>query len=169
MLRRKHERDKVNWEKYRKYRNYTVKLRKTSIRKYIEICTVNAGSPEFWKTIKPLISDKMCVSDNITLLENDVIVNKPDDVCNIMNNYFVNMAGDIGSSDCNRCITTDTVLNGIIDEYESHESVQFIRNNHQAYYSFEFAPVTSDCVYKLTKLNVKKSTGLVQIIFLLNY
>ena len=80
---------KTYWQAYRKYRNYTVKLRKQSISKYVQKCTGNRGSTEFWKIVKPLISDKCRGNDNITLLEDGEIINKPYNVSNIMNNFLV--------------------------------------------------------------------------------
>ena len=73
-----------------------VKLRKQSIGRYIQNCTVNTGSTEFWKTIKPLISDRSHTNDNITLMENGQIVDNANDLSDVMNSYFVNMAKDIG-------------------------------------------------------------------------
>ena len=62
-----------NWENYRKYRNLVVKLRKKSIKNYYmqTRCSISRDSKEFWRNIKPLISDKAQVSvEQITLLEN---------------------------------------------------------------------------------------------------
>ena len=61
MLRRKYfnHKSNVNWEGYRKQCNLVVKLRKKSLNQYTkDKCTGQAGSKEFWKTIKPLMSDK---------------------------------------------------------------------------------------------------------------
>ena len=49
--------------------------------------------------MKPLISDKTKGSDEITLLENDCIVNDKMLVADILNNYYVNVTRDIGVAD----------------------------------------------------------------------
>ena len=66
MLRRKYYKLKslANWERYRKQRNLVVKLRKKSLNQYTkDKCIGQAGTQQFWKTVKPLISDK-CKNDN---------------------------------------------------------------------------------------------------------
>ena len=70
MLRRKYTRDnsKENWDSYRKQRNRVVKLRKISMSKYVHKCTEATGSVDFWKTVKPLISDRCTGNDRITLV-----------------------------------------------------------------------------------------------------
>ena len=63
---------------------------------------MNVGNgKDFWKTIKPLMSDKcLAGSENITLLENDNIVNNPTKVGNILNEYYINVTKkDIGPYD----------------------------------------------------------------------
>ncbi len=163
MLRRKYYRNKTNanWLLFRNARNHVTKLRKLSIGKYIEKCSQNAGSTMFWKSVKPLISDKGCDRDNITLLENDVITNKPEEVSEILNNYFVNMACDIGSSSNNNAICEQDSLFDIISEYENHPSCIFIKNkNLSKSRFFDLQLVSTDTVRReLKNLNPKKAVG----------
>ena len=42
----------------------------------------------FWKVIKPSFSDKACGSENITLIENEEIINNEKEICGIFNNFF---------------------------------------------------------------------------------
>ena len=46
----------------------------------------------FWKTVKPLFSSKGDnVMNDVILMENNAIENDPDNVSNIMNEYYVNI------------------------------------------------------------------------------
>ena len=163
MLRRKFDKcnTQQNWALYRYYRNRVVNLRKQSIGRYIQKCTVNTGSTEFWKTIKPLISDRSHANDNVTLMENGEIVNNADDLCDVMNSYFVNMAKDIGHVSNNISIQLNDKLEDIIDEYKNHDSCMYIKNNNlNNGKCFSFDYVTRDQIQcELSKLNIRKSTG----------
>ena len=150
-----------NWELYRQYRNRVVKLRKQGVGKYIQKRTVNTGSIEFGKTIKRLISDRSHTNDAITVMENGRIVNKANDLCDVMNTYFVNMAGDIGHVSNNIAIQPNDKLEDIIDEYKNRDSSMYLKNNNlNKNKRFSFDTVTCDQVqYESTKLNIRKSTG----------
>ena len=54
----------------------------------------NSGS--FWDTIKPLMSDKNHQGSSIILMENSTVVTNKTKVCNIFNEYFVNIADSLG-------------------------------------------------------------------------
>lgn len=103
MLKRKYykQRNNVNWDRYRKYRNLVVKLRKKSLNQYTkEKCMGQAGSKDFWKTVKPLISDKYKNNEcNIILMEEDNIINDSISVCNVFNQYFINMTAHNSNDD----------------------------------------------------------------------
>ena len=102
MLKRKFDKckDYENWERYRRQRNIVIKLRKKSLSLYLKKkCNLTHDGKDFWKTVKPLISDKTKGSDEITLLENDSIVNDKMLVADILNNYYVNVTRDIGVAD----------------------------------------------------------------------
>ena len=45
----------------------------------------------FWKTIKPILSNKGISTNNIMLVENNKIVREEQMIVNIMNNYFTNI------------------------------------------------------------------------------
>ena len=59
---------------------------------------VNCG--DFWKTVKPLISDRGINKYDNTFLSNDgEIVNNTNDLCRIFNNYCTHIANNIGVVD----------------------------------------------------------------------
>ena len=71
----------------RVHRNYVVKLRKLSIQNYMKTkCNVRFDSQAFWRTVGPLISDKRKqTNDNLSLVENDDIINNKMKMCDICN------------------------------------------------------------------------------------
>jgi hypothetical protein len=72
-----------------------------------------------------------------------------DEVCDIFNNYFVNVAKNIG----NKCTKID----------DAHPSIVEIKNNHPdlALAHFSFSEIDEEFVGKrISKINVKKATGI---------
>jgi hypothetical protein len=112
-----HLRSKKNWKTYRNQRNFVNKLRRQSIRNYfVERCTGRPRQNYFWSIIKPFLTNKGShFENNIILCNNDEIINNQSDFAEIFNNYFVNVAKDIGSESC----TVD----------DNHPSIQAIREN----------------------------------------
>ena len=107
-----------NWEAYRRQRNYITKLKSKSINTYfIERCAGGPKSKDFWPTVKPFLTNKGNVNQKDTVLsENDVLITKQDEVCEIFNNIFVNVAKNIGNNQIN--------VDG------DHPSILEIKNNH---------------------------------------
>ena len=108
--------------------------------------------------MKPLISNNIREENNDIVLSNDnVIVNDQRDVCNFLNDYFVNVAKDI--SECDRIQETDKSTD-IINIHIMHDSAQYRKTNVKSKTNFSFHLVTEDVILKkLLNLNVKKSTG----------
>ena len=158
----------LNWERYRKQRNYVTKLRRNSLLQYMKNrcksgIDSDATNGDFWRIVKPVISDNCKTDTNVILLENDTIVNDCSSVANILNDYFVHVADDIGQPD--DIVETDT-FESIISEHQEHESVKNICNNTNSGYqnTFSFHEVSFETVQrKLKGINVKKATGHDQI------
>ena len=122
------------------------KLKKTSIKTYFFERT--AGGPKsstFYPTIKPFLSNKGMKSNNsIILCENDKIVNDPKEVTEIFNNFFVNVAKDIGDKNIK------------IDK--THPSINKVETNRTNKHKLFFKPINEDFVTKqINKL--QKATG----------
>ena len=153
MLHNKYKKFKNNysWEAYRKQRNHVTKLRKQSIRLYFfERCSGGPKSKDFWPTIKPFRSSKLGKYDcDIILMENNALINDQKEVCSVLNEFYVNIAKEIG-------INSQTV------DGRNHPSLLAIQENspEEGYSSFNFKPVDQVLVMKtINKLNTKKATG----------
>ena len=103
MLRNKYfkQRSTSNWNNYKKQRNYVTSLRRKSIRSYFKTkCENGKNNYDFWRTIKPFLSDKHKDGSNtIILREGTDIITDPDKICSIFNHHFTNVAQNIGFDD----------------------------------------------------------------------
>jgi hypothetical protein len=161
MLRRKYFKNRCNstWEKYKNQRNYVTRLKRLSIKNYFDKkCSTTSNSKDFWTTVRPFISDKNKSGAHvIQLLENDKLLSSQSEVCNVLNEYFINIAEELSESSDVQSMS----FNDIITHYENHESVQFIKDfvadNNSI---FCFNSVNSDIVLnKLNRLKTNKSCG----------
>ena len=137
-----------NWEKFRQQRNLVTKLKRKSINQYfIERCVGGCKAKDFWPTVKPFLSNKSnYVLKDTILLENDKLINDQQEVCDIFNNFFVNVAKNIGDNS--------------VPINSEHPSLLKIQENLTVQSVLNFKPVDEDFVSKqIGRLNVKKATG----------
>jgi hypothetical protein len=154
MLFNKFKQSKSNstWEAYRKQRNQVVQIKKQSVRNYfLERCGGGPKSKDFWPTIKPFLSNK-CKNEQKTVLEEEnQVISDTKEVCDIFNNFFSNVANDIGKN-----------LEGVSD-FQNHPSIKHITSSMATVPDtggFAFENVDFATVSKLIdKLDCKKSTG----------
>ena len=70
-----------------------------SVRTYFnERCAGGPKSKDFWPTVKPFLSNKGLLNDPVIILcENEKIVSEQAAVSGILNEFYVNVARDIGN------------------------------------------------------------------------
>jgi hypothetical protein len=167
MLRNRYfkNKSKENWSLYKTQRNLVTKLRRLSIRTYFKLKCENSSKPyEFWKVVKPFISNKEKYSgSDIILLENDKIFTDPFEVCTIFNDFFAKAAKNIGFNESfsNKLHDQDLVRE-MIEKYKNHPSILKIKSLHGQLNEneFEFKHTTENEVFKiLKKLDTKKASG----------
>ena len=137
-----------NWEKFRQQRNLVTKLKRRSVNQYfIERCVGGCKAKDFWPTVKPFLTNKgSFIQKDTILLENDKLINDQQDVCNIFNEFFVNVAKNIGENS--------------IPINEEHPSLLKIQENLTVQSDLQFKHVDEEFVNKqIGRLNVKKATG----------
>ena len=78
---------------YQKHWNYIVSLmRKERESFYSTLDTwVAIENKKFWKTVKPLLPDKLKKHSKITLVEGEEIISEDDQVAKTFNEYFINI------------------------------------------------------------------------------
>ena len=152
-------RNNDNWEAYRKQRNNVTSIRRNSMKNYFRNkCT--ESNKEFWKVIKPFMTDKKSYTSNvISLKEGDKIYSDPSDVCSIFNDFFATLANDIGTKNKN-CTIEIANIESTFEHFKDHPSISVITNMCQKTNPFSFHEVTPMYVeQKIKKLNSKKAPG----------
>ena len=82
-----------NEKAYKKQRNKCVALRKKCIKNHLK--NINKGlssNKEFWKFMKPFVSNKdFSQKNDITLIQNENIVTEETELAELCNNYYMNI------------------------------------------------------------------------------
>ena len=89
---------KLNWEMYKKQRNKCVKLRKRSIKTYIENITKSGvmSNKTFWRTVRPFLTNKgILIDDEISLIHNGKIIDDEKQVAERLNHAYINILEQI--------------------------------------------------------------------------
>lgn len=153
-------RNNRNWELYREQRNLVTGMRKNAIREYFTKNCKDANPKNFWSTVKPFFSEKCkSASENIILKDKDNIISDTKSVCNIFNDYFTNIANDIGPTDKVWCEVDNS--NDCFVYNSFHSSISAIEKHVQVDKGlFDFDPVTVEEVSKqLKSINCTKPAG----------
>ena len=93
----------------------------------------------FWKTIKPLFTEKNKTTNNIILNENNQTVRKDKAICQIFNTYFTNVTKGL------RLRQVDES-----QSFENEESCRLIRDNYGGE-SFSFKSISKDDIIEAVK------------------
>ena len=74
--------------------------------------TIVNDNRKFWRTVKPLFSDKVQVPTSLTLLENNNLVSNDEEVAEVFNNYFANITDAWGIKEITENISS---VSGLVD------------------------------------------------------
>ena len=116
----------------------------------------------FWKTVKPLFSDKHIIGNKITLIKDNDIISDDGEVAKEFNDYFSNMVKnlDIAGFETDYCSNPelDSIFN-IIQKFKNHPSIRKIKENVKVETKFNFKNVNiSTTLEKIALLNKRKPT-----------
>ena len=85
-------RNEENRQRFVKERNLCVSLlRKTKRSYYSNLNEKNVDNRKFWKTVKPMLSNKLINSEKITLVDNEKIITNNKEIVKILSDFFSNM------------------------------------------------------------------------------
>ena len=167
MLRNRYMKNKSasNWEAFKAQRNLTTNIRRKSIKQYFrERCNDGPKSDNFYKTIKPFLSNKYRSDSSLMIQDNQNILTDPKEVADTMNNFFTDIAKDIGSECKNQpdiskfTCTKDFVLASEVF-FKDHHSIMNIKSSDSKK-AFSFTHAMEDTTLKTIKsLNCSKATG----------
>ena len=116
---------------YRKQRNLCVALVRRAKQQYFSSLDLNliADNKKFWKTIKPLFSEKISQKDIISLTEDGKIINEDLPIAEIFNNYFSNVSRGL----CDRNVPTESAyvcsqnaVSTAINKFSNHHSIPLL-------------------------------------------
>ena len=149
---------------YIKQRNYCVSLLRKNIKDhYANLNEGNvADNKQFWRAVKPLLSDKVKLSEKITLVEGEEIINDDGENVEILNTFFSNAIKTLKITEYQE---TDSLANSIsypvfkvILKYRNHPSIVAIKNLNKGS-RFDFCRVcVQDVVKEIKKLSTRKAT-----------
>ena len=157
------KRSDQNKKLYTKQRNYCVSLlRKTKKNHYANSNQIDiADNKQFWRTVKPLLSDKSKSNEKITLVEGDKITSEDKSNAQILNSFFSNAVKNLKIpelKDINPLAENipHPVFKAIL-KYKNHPSIIVIKNARRNGLGFYFSKVSVDDICKeLKRLNPRK-------------
>ena len=112
---------------------------------------------------KPFMSHKgSSANTDISLIENDAIINDQTGVATVLNDYYVNVTKSIGQPDL---LDVNEDIEDVFLAHKSHESVQYIeqyimKDQNGSNNTFTFSHVImNDVLKELRSINIRKTTG----------
>ena len=130
---------------------------------------MSADNKKFWKSVKPLFSDKISRKDIISLTENGKTITEDLSIAEIFNNYF----SDVIRSLCDRNVPVEpgiacsqNTVSTAINKFRNHPSIVSINKNIERTRrpSFAFAFVSSEeTIKEVNKLSIKKASQALDI------
>ena len=166
----------ANERAYKQQRNLCVHLLKKVKASYFEnlqpsnIC----DNKKFWNTVKPLFSEKTMSTDNITLVENNVMVSEDQEVAKNFNSFFSNAVKNLNIDSyehfafdeyflCKETENEDAVERAI-EKYKNHPSIVKIKQQTPEGSKFSFKPtVLKTVTEEVANLNESKATPIESI------
>ena len=147
-------RDILFLRQYKKQNNFCSKLYKKKKKKYHSRLNVKdiTDSKKFWKTVKPLISDKCKVSNNINLVGNDNIVSDDYEIAETFKIFFeiavknLKVLGD--SYSLSPTFHLDNLVDIAVEKFKNHFSITQIKSNANVSSNFFFKEVNFSDIFK---------------------
>ena len=116
---------------YNKHRNYVASLLRNEKKKFYSNLDnkVAIGTRIIWKTVKPLLSEKVRKHSKINLVEDNKIISRDDQIAKKFSEYFIsipilNMPSN--GYKCPHSSEQDPILK-ILDKYKDHPSIKLIK------------------------------------------
>ena len=125
-------------------------------------------SKKFWRTIKPLFSDKGQQTKQITLIDKGNIISDDHEVADTFSSIFNHAVNSLNIEENKHLLTFSEALDPIdkaIKVYEAHPSILKIKEINKAQ-NFSFSEVNlSEIEKQLQNLNPKKATTYMNTLF----
>ena len=156
----------INKNEYKRYRNFCDGLFRKEKRRFYENIDTNKITDNriFWKTVKPLFSEKHILNKKITLVEKNDIVSNDADVAEIMNLYFSFDVQDLAIDGyaenlCSSSVNSDPISK-IIVKFKDHPSILKIKERIIVKETFRLPTVNEKVISaEINSLNKRKPTS----------
>ena len=156
---------------YRKQRNLCVAFVRRAKQQYFSSLDLNliADNKKFWKTVKPLFSDKISHKDIISLTEDGKTITEDLPIAEIFNNYFSNVIRNL----CDRNDPTEpgiawsqNTVSTAVNKFRNHPSILSINQKMQRIelpsFASEFVSL-EEKIKEVNKLSIKKASQTLDI------
>ena len=106
------DRNDASQSAYRKQRNLCVTLLRKAKKQHFSNLEpkLTIDNKKFWKSVKPLLSDKITVKEIINLTENGVILSSDTNIADTFNDYFSNVVQSLSIPRANSMLNTDLCI-----------------------------------------------------------
>ena len=115
---------------------------------------------EFWKTVKPFLSDKVTTFPKISLVEKGKIISDESKVANSFSNFFENAIRSLGIKANEHSQENYNLKNPVeiaIKKFVQHQSINLINKNIPNNENFHFSPADHENILKeIINLDNKK-------------
>ena len=158
----------IDRKAYNKQRNLCVSLIRREKKNFFNNISTRdiTDNKTFWKTVKPLFTDKIQTKSKITLIEKKVVsgvrqeqivsqkvISEDQAVADVFNKFFFiilpNLTPTNHNYDTDFLVTNDQVANAL-NKFRNHPSIIMIKNKRKTNQCFSFGPVTYDDILKKT-------------------
>ena len=149
-----HQRTDANYAEYKKQRNKCTSIRRKAIKDHFKNKSETDNPRAFWEAYRPFMHSRSSKQANdITLIENDVVITDKKELAELFNNYFVHIVDDV----------QDIKENNFGNEFSAHPSIRAIAEENRrknATHNFNFKYTNKTQVEKLlSNINARKACG----------
>ena len=141
-----------NHRAYKKQRNFCTRLCRKVKRDYYSNLSPScvSSNKKFWKSMKPLFSEKVLTGESITLIEKDVIIEDEKIIADTFSDFFSNAVKNLsieshtltGETELINLNTIDDPVLRAIKKYETHPSILKIQECPASEGVFNFSYTT---------------------------
>ena len=146
-------------QRFRKQRNLCVSLLRKTKRSYYSNLNEKKviDTREFWKTVKPMLSNKFVNNEKITLVDNEKIITNDKEIAKVLNDFFSDI---IKTLNIPKKDHTDSIVEKVRDptlkanptlKYRNHPSILEIKRKLKSGPVFTFDHITKEDVIKEIK------------------
>ena len=145
-----------DYNNYKKQRNFCSKLYKKERKRFYDNLDITntTDNKKFWKTVKPLLSDKArCGSSKINLAVNDEVLSTDKEIAVVFNTYYSNAVKSLNlqcDSEHLHDVSNETnPIERAIKKFKNHPSIVNINRNIPKTTNFEFSQIDIDSIKKM--------------------